>query len=181
MLLHHTKGPLVVQRPCKRALPARFTTRRLAAAPVHARVHRRVSVISLASAAPAYKDGARPKNTVRGVLRGFWTFVDVVAILGSVGGALAALLGVVSASYVLPLPVVLPVVSLIAAMQREGLISQVRFLHCSCCRVNQVSRNGSADIGIDTICAIIPYDIACLPIQDASLQTLAAHSKHQPL
>jgi hypothetical protein len=59
------------------------------------------------------------------VLHGFWTFVDVVAILGSVGGALAALLGVASASYVLPLPIVLPVVSLVAAMQREGLSSRV--------------------------------------------------------
>lgn len=57
--------------------------------------------------------------------KSFWTFIDVVAILGSVGGALAALLGVVSTTYALSLPLVLPVVSLIAALQREGLISEV--------------------------------------------------------
>ena len=46
-------------------------------------------------------------------------------MLGSVGGALAALLGWAGASYALVLPLVLPVVSLIAALQREGLIAEV--------------------------------------------------------
>lgn len=55
-----------------------------------------------------------------------WTFIDVVAILGSVGGALAALLNFATASYVLCLPLVLPVVSLVAALQREGLTAEVR-------------------------------------------------------
>lgn len=63
---------------------------------------------------------------VPGWKAGLWTFVDVVAILGSVGGALAALLGVVNVTYALSLPLVLPIVSLIAALQREGLISQVQ-------------------------------------------------------
>jgi hypothetical protein len=51
--------------------------------------------------------------------------VDVAALLGSVVGALAALLGVVSPTYALTLPLVLPVVSLIAALQREDLINEV--------------------------------------------------------
>jgi hypothetical protein len=49
-----------------------------------------------------------------------------------VGGALAALLGVVSPTYALVLPLVLPVVSLIAALQREDLTKEVRaalYLH----------------------------------------------------
>ena len=80
---------------------------------------------------PIPQTDTRPrKSGVRGFFHGFWTFVDVVAILGSVGGALAALTGVVSAAYVLPLPVVLPIVSLIAAMQREGLSSQVGTGNC---------------------------------------------------
>jgi hypothetical protein len=55
-----------------------------------------------------------------------WTAVDVLAILGSIGGALAAILNLFSgATYVLFLPLVLPVVSLVAALQREGLIAEV--------------------------------------------------------
>eukprot|EP00198_Chlamydomonas_reinhardtii_P004308 XP_001693644.1 predicted protein [Chlamydomonas reinhardtii] len=54
----------------------------------------------------------------------FWTFIDVVAILGSVGGALAAILNLFSGTYVLFLPLVLPVVSLLSALQREGLIAE---------------------------------------------------------
>ncbi|GIL62532.1 hypothetical protein Vafri_16747 [Volvox africanus] len=56
--------------------------------------------------------------------KGFWTFVDVVAILGSVGGALAAILNLFSGTYVLFLPLVLPVISLLSALQREGLIAE---------------------------------------------------------
>ncbi|KAJ9505733.1 hypothetical protein QJQ45_029267 [Haematococcus lacustris] len=59
-----------------------------------------------------------------GIARGFWTFTGVLAILGSVGGALAALLGWFTTSYALALPLVLPVVSLIASLQREGLIAE---------------------------------------------------------
>ena len=57
--------------------------------------------------------------------KGFWTFVDVIAILGSVGGALAAILNLFSGTAVLFLPLVLPVISLVAALQREGLIAEV--------------------------------------------------------
>lgn len=57
--------------------------------------------------------------------RSLWTAVDVFALLGSVGGALAALLGVMSPTYALTLPLVLPVVSLIAALQREDLTNEV--------------------------------------------------------
>jgi hypothetical protein len=66
---------------------------------------------------------APPKTGFR---RGFWTFIDVFAILGSVGGAVAALLGIGTTAYVLALPMCLPVVSLIAALNREGLIAEVR-------------------------------------------------------
>ena len=55
--------------------------------------------------------------------RRIWTAIDVVALLGSAGGALAALLGAVPAAYALALPLVLPVVSLVAALQREELLS----------------------------------------------------------
>ena len=48
-----------------------------------------------------------------------------MAILGSAGGALATLLGWTTVSYALVLPLVLPLVSLLAAMQREGLIAEV--------------------------------------------------------
>lgn len=58
--------------------------------------------------------------------RGIWTAIDVVSLLGSVAGALAALLGVVSPTYALVLPLVLPVVSLVAALQREDLVTEVR-------------------------------------------------------
>jgi hypothetical protein len=58
--------------------------------------------------------------------RSLWTVIDVVSLLGSVAGALAALLGWVSPTYALALPLVLPVVSLIAAMQREDLSKEVR-------------------------------------------------------
>lgn len=54
-----------------------------------------------------------------------WTAIDVAAMLGSVGGAAAALLGALSPSYALVLPLVLPVVSLVAALQREDLLTQV--------------------------------------------------------
>lgn len=56
--------------------------------------------------------------------KSLWTAIDIIAIFGSVGGAVAALMGVGTA-YVLALPIVLPVVSLIAALSREGLIVEV--------------------------------------------------------
>lgn len=56
-----------------------------------------------------------------------WTLVDVIAIVGSVGGALAAMLNLFASSYpVLLLPLCLPALSLLAALQREGLIAEVR-------------------------------------------------------
>jgi hypothetical protein len=57
--------------------------------------------------------------------RGLWTFVGVASILGSVGGALVSLLGLFTSPYVLALPLMLPVVSLFASLQREGLIAEV--------------------------------------------------------
>ncbi|GFR52203.1 hypothetical protein Agub_g14743, partial [Astrephomene gubernaculifera] len=54
----------------------------------------------------------------------FWTVLDVVAIFGSVGGALAAILNLFPGTYMLFLPLVLPVVSLLSALQREGLIAE---------------------------------------------------------
>eukprot|EP00878_Enallax_costatus_P045619 GHUV01055047.1.p1 GENE.GHUV01055047.1~~GHUV01055047.1.p1 ORF type:complete len:209 (+),score=49.99 GHUV01055047.1:265-891(+) len=56
--------------------------------------------------------------------RSVWTAIDVFALLGSVGGALAALLGVVSPTFALTLPLILPVVSLIAALQREDMTNE---------------------------------------------------------
>jgi hypothetical protein len=67
-----------------------------------------------------------PNPTSSKLKRSVWTAVDVIALLGSVGGALAALLGLVAPTYALVLPLVLPVVSLIAALQREDLSNEVR-------------------------------------------------------
>jgi hypothetical protein len=67
-----------------------------------------------------------PSQTSSKLKRSIWTAVDVIALLGSVGGALAALLGLVAPTYALVLPLVLPVVSLIAALQREDLSNEVR-------------------------------------------------------
>jgi hypothetical protein len=61
------------------------------------------------------------------VKRSLWTVIDVLSLLGSVAGALAALLGWLSPTYALALPLVLPVVSLIAALQREDLQQEVRW------------------------------------------------------
>lgn len=80
-----------------------------------------VSVVCRASSNPANSPSSRNSK----LKRSLWTAVDVVALLGSVGGALAALLGVVSPTYALILPLVLPVVSLIAALQREDLTNEV--------------------------------------------------------
>jgi hypothetical protein len=60
------------------------------------------------------------------IKRSWWTVIDVLSLLGSVTGALAALLGWLSPTYALALPLVLPVVSLIAALQREDLQQEVR-------------------------------------------------------
>uniref|UniRef100_A0A383VRZ9 Uncharacterized protein n=1 Tax=Tetradesmus obliquus TaxID=3088 RepID=A0A383VRZ9_TETOB len=65
-----------------------------------------------------------PGPTSSKLKRSVWTAVDVIALLGSVGGALAALLGLVAPTYALVLPLVLPVVSLIAALQREDLSNE---------------------------------------------------------
>lgn len=69
--------------------------------------------------------GNAPKENI-GLKRSIWTFIDVVSILGSVAGACAALMGLSWAMpYALALPLVLPVVSLVSALQREGLIAEV--------------------------------------------------------
>ncbi len=67
-----------------------------------------------------------PNRNGTGLARTVWTIIDVAAIFGSVGGAMAALLGIGPASYVLALPMILPVVSLVAALNREGLLAEVR-------------------------------------------------------
>jgi hypothetical protein len=61
-------------------------------------------------------------------------------MLGSVGGALVSLLGLFSTPYVLALPLVLPIVSLFASLQREGLIAAVRPLTSACCHLMLQSR-----------------------------------------
>ncbi len=76
---------------------------------------------------PASPAPDAPPTQGQSAWKTFWTFTGIIAMLGSVGGALAALTGYFSASYALALPLVLPVVSLIASLQREGLISEVRF------------------------------------------------------
>jgi hypothetical protein len=58
--------------------------------------------------------------------RSLWTLLDVVAILGSAGGAAAALLGIGPLTYALALPMALPVLSILAGISREGLEQQVR-------------------------------------------------------
>ncbi|KAG2443420.1 hypothetical protein HXX76_001778 [Chlamydomonas incerta] len=85
--------------------------------PDHAFGSRDIAVAAANSAAPP----TDPSITFK---KRFWTFIDVVAILGSVGGALAAILNLFSGTYVLFLPLVLPVVSLLSALQREGLIAE---------------------------------------------------------
>ncbi len=90
----------------------------------------RRSVAVAASSQPA----APATDSNIGFRKGFWTFIDVVAILGSVGGALAAILNLFSGTYVLFLPLILPVISLLAALQREGLIAEVRLSRPGCSR-----------------------------------------------
>ncbi|GIM16319.1 hypothetical protein Vretimale_18950 [Volvox reticuliferus] len=81
--------------------------------------------VTLAAATPPRPASATPAaDSDFKLKKGFWTFVDVVAILGSVGGALAAILNLFSGTYVLFLPLVLPVISLLSALQREGLIAE---------------------------------------------------------
>jgi len=105
-------GVVIRPRDSRSLLPAP-----LAAAP-SARDRRVV-----ACAASSRADVDRPAGQWQ---RSFWTAVDVLAILASVGGALSALLGLFSTTYALSLPLVLPIVSLIAALQREGLIAEAR-------------------------------------------------------
>ena len=71
-------------------------------------------------------DASSSKDASLGFKRSLWAFIDVVAIFGSVGGAVAALLGIGPTSYVLALPMVLPLLSLVAALNREGLIAEVQ-------------------------------------------------------
>jgi hypothetical protein len=78
-----------------------------------------------ASASPPATDREQDPPKPRSFARSAWAFVDVLAIFGSVGGAVCALLGIGTTAYVLALPMVLPVVSLIAALSREGLIAEV--------------------------------------------------------
>jgi hypothetical protein len=78
----------------------------------------------LALSATAAGD-AEPQSGSSGLARGFWTFVGILSMLGSVGGALVSLLGLFNTPYTLALPLVLPVVSLFASLQREGLIAAV--------------------------------------------------------
>lgn len=68
--------------------------------------------------------------------KGFWTFLGALAILGSIGGAVAALMGWVSSTYALALPMVLPIISLVASLKREGLIAEVG--HASHLRVSDL-------------------------------------------
>ncbi|GLC43027.1 hypothetical protein PLESTM_001414800 [Pleodorina starrii] len=103
-------------RLCPLIAPRR-TTPKLLPSPRH--LHRR-PVVQAAATPPA---PPAPDSNIN-FKKGFWTFVDVVAILGSVGGALAAILNLFSGTYVLFLPLVLPVVSLLSALQREGLIAE---------------------------------------------------------
>lgn len=66
-----------------------------------------------------------PPNPYVKFFKWFWTFTGFIAILGSIGGALAALMGWFQTSYALALPLVLPIVFLFSALQREGLIAEV--------------------------------------------------------
>lgn len=77
---------------------------------------------------PPSRAAEEPQNLEqKRVKRSLWTVIDVLSLLGSVAGALAALLGWLSPTYALALPLVLPVVSLIAALQREDLQQEVRW------------------------------------------------------
>jgi hypothetical protein len=84
-----------------------------------------VTVAASAAAAP----GPAPGSSRRGAWlsgRAAWTAVGVACILGSVLGAAAALFGGVRPAWALLLPLVLPVVSLVAALRRDGLAGEVR-------------------------------------------------------
>lgn len=85
------------------------------------------ALTTASASAPAFGAPAPqpPKDDFLGFKKGFWTFIGTVAILGSIGGALAALLGWFSSTYALALPLILPVISLLASLQREGLIAEV--------------------------------------------------------
>ncbi|KAL6756181.1 hypothetical protein V8C86DRAFT_2654592, partial [Haematococcus lacustris] len=130
MLLRHTAAaPLPVRRGGNAVgQPSLTLTRRVqprCAAPVGLYSRRQPAVRCLSAAqtgSPPAPTGSSEGGS--GIARGFWTFTGVLAILGSVGGALAALLGWFTTSYALALPLVLPVVSLIASLQREGLIAE---------------------------------------------------------
>ena len=129
--------------------------RRIASDPEHAG-HARLLGRRLAQSSPtqAYPPTAAEQavnNAVNNAVnkadtsfrRSLWTFIDIIAIFGSVGGALLALLGIGTTAYVLAFPLVLPMVSLIAALNREGLIDevgQIRDQDCwTACMANQRS------------------------------------------
>ena len=88
----------------------------------------RIALVAAAAAVSSHSTEVTPSNTASrsGRWRQVWTVVDVLSIFGSVGGALSVLLGIFSASYALALPIVLPVVSLIAALERESLLREVK-------------------------------------------------------
>ena len=115
--------------------------------------HRRTTLVRPLRAAgfPETTDDA-VKKADNSFMRSLWTAIDIIAIFGwvrfmhssvmpckpchphalnlvfhvrSIAGALLALLGIGVAHYVLMLPMILPVVSLVAALNREGLIVQV--------------------------------------------------------
>lgn len=88
-------------------------------------IKRRVVVADAAGSSISNDQATQSTDGSISFKKGFWTFIDVVAIFGSVGGALAAILNLFAGnSYILLLPLVLPVVSLVAALQREGLIAE---------------------------------------------------------
>ena len=89
------------------------------------KIKRRVVVADAAGSSASNDQATQSTDGSISFKKGFWTFIDVVAIFGSVGGALAAILNLFAGnSYILLLPLVLPVVSLVAALQREGLIAE---------------------------------------------------------
>lgn len=81
-----------------------------------------VAVVNSSAAASAPAPGGRRFPSKRDT----WTAIGVACMLGSIAGAAAALMGGVWPVYALLLPLVLPVVSLVAALRRDGLAGEVR-------------------------------------------------------
>ncbi|GAX74132.1 hypothetical protein CEUSTIGMA_g1581.t1 [Chlamydomonas eustigma] len=100
-------------------------SRTFSAVPISRRSEALRPVCARSAQPSAYRESGTQDTVLKADLsfrRSLWTFIDVIAIFGSVCGAVLALLGVGVTAYVLALPMVLPVVSLIAALNREGLI-----------------------------------------------------------